>query len=360
MNKKIIAFFVCTLSIGSILSCISGIALKQDTIITKTTYDDILFSDDFNDNKKDYNKWMEKYASGIWEETSGRAEFQLTESAGTGNRYEGIESTTIQAMIGGDEPWENKVEVTWKMYPTIVATSSEGKVMMKITDGRNYIIVEYDRTHGVARYQDNLGNSGEFIGGDEPWENKLEIIGDKYFVTMNTQSATVDDSIFSTGSVTLRIQLFIGLGGSTRTNYLRSGFDDIIVKQITVENQPPSIPTINGPNNGKIETLYDYTFNSIDPEGNAITYSIEWGDGNTETASGASGEGVTVQHTWSSQGDYNIKAKAIDIHGVESDWGTLSVSMPKSKQYFNTPFIKFLQNFLEDLPILYQLLQRFL
>ncbi len=363
MKNKIVGIFVCTLFIGPILTCVNGITAKQDmrmivpSNMPETTCDDILFSDDFNDNMKDSNKWMEIYSNGIWEETNGRAEFRLIESGGTGARSEGIQTKAIAAMIGGDEPWDNKVKVTWTMYPKIDATSSEGKVAMKITDGRNYIVVEYDRTGGVARYYDNLGHNEVCIGGDEPWDNKLEIIGNKYFITMNKQSATVDASIFSTGTVTLRIQLFIELAGSTRTNYLRSGFDDIIVRQITAENQPPNAPTIDGTKSGKISTLYDYTFNSIDPEEDAISYLIDWGDGNTDTTSGASGELVTVQHAWSSKGNYNIKAKATDIYGVESDWATLTVTMPCSN---NKPIPQFLgllfQRFPNAFPILRHLL----
>jgi len=340
MKKRIIGIFICTLFIGLILACINGIAVEQDmrmivpSNIPETTSDDILFSDDFNDNTKDYNKWMEIYSNGIWEETNGRAEFQLTESGETGARSEGIQSKAIATMIDDDEPWDNRVKVTWTMYPTIDATSSEGKVMMKITEGRNYIVVEYDRTGGVARCYDSLGNNEVFIGGDEPWDNKLEICGDRYFVTMNMQSVTVYTPIFSSGSVTLRIELFIELGGSTRTKYLRSGFDDIIVSHIA-EDQPPSTPTVDGPNRGKINTLYNYTFNSTDPEGDAITYLIEWGDSKNDTVSGESGEVVTVQHAWSSQGHYNIRAKAKDIYGAESGWGSLTVTMPKSKSILN-------------------------
>ena len=162
----------------------------------------------------------------------------------------------------------------------------------------------------------------------------------------------VDASIFSTGTVTLRIQLFIELAGSTRTNYLRSGFDDIIVRQITAENQPPNAPTIDGTNSGKINTLYDYTFNSIDPEEDAISYLIDWGDGNTDTTSGASGEMVTVQHAWSSKGNYNIKAKATDIYGIESDWASFPITMPYSYNPMHQFFELLFQRFPHAFPLL--------
>jgi hypothetical protein len=49
------------------------------------------------------------------------------------------------------------------------------------------------------------------------------------------------------------------------------------------ENQPPGVPTINGPSNGKPGTSYDFVFNAVDPDGNQIKYIINWGDGNTDT-----------------------------------------------------------------------------
>ena len=362
MKKKMVGMLICTLFIGPILTCVNGIAVEQDmrmivpSNIPETTSDDIIFSDDFNDSIKDFNKWMEIYSNGIWEETNGRAEFQLIESGGTGARSEGIQSKAIAAMIGGDEPWDNRVKVTWTMYPTIDATSSEGKVAMKITDERNYIVVEYDRTGGVARCHDSLGNNEEFIGGDEPWDNKLEIIGDKYFVTMNMQSATVDASIFSTGSVTLKIQLFIELGGSTRTKYLRSGFDDIIVRQIT-GNQPPYKPTIDGTKTGTPGTSYDYKFTSSDPQTDDISYYIDWGDGSTTdwTTLQVSGSSYSESHTWNSKGIFIIKAKVKDKYGAESSWSKLTVTMPRYRAT-NIQVLDYLQSH----PNMFSVLQKLL
>ena len=102
------------------------------------------------------------------------------------------------------------------------------------------------------------------------------------------------------------------------------------------EDQAPNAPTITGPSSGNIGTSYDYNFTSVDPDGDDIAeYIVNWGD-NTgeETITGpfASGTLVTQSHTWASKGAYIIKAKAKDIYGAESEWGTLSVTMPKNYQ----------------------------
>jgi hypothetical protein len=43
-----------------------------------------------------------------------------------------------------------------------------------------------------------------------------------------------------------------------------------------------------------------------------------------------SGEFVTVNHIWSEKGTFTIRAKAVDVHGSESDWGEMRVTMPRN------------------------------
>ncbi len=73
-----------------------------------------------------------------------------------------------------------------------------------------------------------------------------------------------------------------------------------------------------------------------------------------------SGEEATIGHTWFEQGTYNIMAKARDIYCAESDWGTLTATMPRNQAYINTPFLNFLQNFLQNHPNLFPILQHLL
>jgi hypothetical protein len=56
------------------------------------------------------------------------------------------------------------------------------------------------------------------------------------------------------------------------------------------------------------------------------------------------------------QNTYIIEAKARDIFGTESGWATLSVTMPKNKLYINTPFLQFLENLMQRLPLFARLL----
>lgn len=122
-------------------------------------------------------------------------------------------------------------------------------------------------------------------------------------------------------------------------------------------NKPPENPEISGPKTGVPDSSYDFTFTSTDPDGNDIRFLIMWDDGDTEyTDYIASGDTVTVSHTWKKTGNFQIHAKAEDTEGASSSFSSHDIIIPKSKQANN--FLQILlQRFLNSLPILRQLLQ---
>jgi predicted secreted protein len=133
-----------------------------------------------------------------------------------------------------------------------------------------------------------------------------------------------------------------------------SDWSDLYI--VIVENNPPSIPTITGPNSGKINIEHNFIFVSTDPEGDAVMYNVDWGDGDTDwTEYGDSGTEVTLKHTWTSQGTYTIKAQAVDFYGAESDWSDFVVTMPRDKTVIR-PLIQFLETYLKSFLLLQKLL----
>jgi len=142
--------------------------------------------------------------------------------------------------------------------------------------------------------------------------------------------------------------------------------DDILLLKLS-GNQAPETPSKpSGPSNGEVGTEYTYTTSTTDPEGYKIYYNFSWGDGTYSGWLGAynSGETASGSHIWEWQGSFYIKVKAKDdpnndgdlSDGAESGWSeTTSARMPKNKEKtLNTQ----LSNFLQNHPILYQLLQR--
>ncbi len=60
---------------------------------------------------------------------------------------------------------------------------------------------------------------------------------------------------------------------------------------------------------------------------------FDWGDG-TFTWTDWVDPGVTVNasHIWYEKGTYNVRVKAVDVHGYDSEWSDpLPVAMPISK-----------------------------
>jgi len=126
------------------------------------------------------------------------------------------------------------------------------------------------------------------------------------------------------------------------------------------DNNPPSIPTIEGQESGKPGIEYTYTFTSVDLDGDDLVYCIQWGDDTGEICLGPypSGENVTATHIYEEKGRYTLRAKAEDSNEAESDWGTLEVEMPKNKPFdFNFNMLSwFFERFPKAFPILRQLL----
>ena len=109
---------------------------------------------------------------------------------------------------------------------------------------------------------------------------------------------------------------------------------DYATAEIIVTN-PPENPVIDGPAEGDIGETYTYTFSAEDPDNNDIYLWIEWYDGDPNGSwlgPYDSGEDVEIDHIYTEEGDFTIRAKAKDIHDFESPgWTTLEVTMPKEK-----------------------------
>lgn len=100
------------------------------------------------------------------------------------------------------------------------------------------------------------------------------------------------------------------------------------------ENLRPKKPIILGPTSGKAGTTYDYTFVSIDPDGDDLFYWILWFDGCpgvTWDGPYQSGQEIIKSYAWNDEGTYTIQVKAKDVYDAESDWANLEVSIPKTK-----------------------------
>ncbi len=106
---------------------------------------------------------------------------------------------------------------------------------------------------------------------------------------------------------------------------------------INPDNRPPNKPNKPlGQIHCKIGQNYTYTTILTDPEADQLYCNWSWGDDSYSGWIGPylNGETINQSHSWTNRGKYEIKVKAKDLLGMESDWSDpLAVSMPKSYNY---------------------------
>lgn len=136
------------------------------------------------------------------------------------------------------------------------------------------------------------------------------------------------------------------------------------------ENEPPLKPSKpSGPTRGEPGVEYTYSSTTTDPCEHQIYYSFDWGDNTTSGWIGPykSGQTASASHEWYCEiwyeGTYQIKVKAKDIHGLESEWSDpLWITVPKNKQETNSFFFQSLEKLIEQfkqIPLLEQILTSF-
>jgi len=96
----------------------------------------------------------------------------------------------------------------------------------------------------------------------------------------------------------------------------QSAFSQEISHTVATPNSSPNTPSVpNGPANGFIQTDYGFSSTASDPDNDTLQYRFDWGDGVI------SGWGNSTQsHSWSSTGNYCVKARAMDGNGATSGW----------------------------------------
>jgi hypothetical protein len=88
-------------------------------------------------------------------------------------------------------------------------------------------------------------------------------------------------------------------------------------------NNPPQKPALpTGPSTGNTGNNYTFISSTTDPDsGDLLSYQWDWGDGLGEWfGSFSSGQTVQSAHKWMTAGDYQVKIRAKDGFGAESEW----------------------------------------
>ncbi|KYK23719.1 hypothetical protein AYK21_02240 [Thermoplasmatales archaeon SG8-52-2] len=118
---------------------------------------------------------------------------------------------------------------------------------------------------------------------------------------------------------------------SMDSTYAESDWSEPLIINITTLS--PNPPIIDGPTSGKKGVFYNFTFNSIDPDGDDVYYYIIWGDGAEEEWDGPHPSGVDfiIAHSFPIKNTFTIEAKAKDIFDAESNWSSFEITIPRTR-----------------------------
>ena len=164
------------------------------------------------------------------------------------------------------------------------------------------------------------------ISEDIPWIQVTPSSGDS---TGEHDSITVN--VVDTGSMSGYYSGAIGISSNVDSG---SVFVDITIDNSGNNNPPVKPQPPSGETSGESGVEYTYTAVTIDPDNDQIYYIFNWGDGTTsQTSFMQSGQQGSASHSWTEEGSYEIKVKAVDEHGAESEWSDpLPVTMPLNQQ----------------------------
>jgi beta-propeller repeat-containing protein len=167
------------------------------------------------------------------------------------------------------------------------------------------------------------------------------------------------------GQVLIDINGEIIVAGATSSNdfpIIGNGYDlsfngnaDVFISKFKTgltNNTAPDKPEITGPTSGKPKESYEYVIKTEDVDANKVYFFIDWGDDINSGWIGRydSDEPCSISHSWASKGNYEIKVKAKDIFGFESEWTSLEINMPKN--YCSNLFQNLLNRIVTKLSIL--------
>jgi hypothetical protein len=124
------------------------------------------------------------------------------------------------------------------------------------------------------------------------------------------------------------------------------------------ESDPPATPTdLDGPTKPNYQQSSTYSASTTDPNSDQVYYLFDWGDGTFSGWVGPYNSGSTgyANHQWTEQGDFEIRVKAKDDNGKQSDWSDpLPITTPVN---YNVNWLQiFFQNLFERFPLIEQIL----
>lgn len=246
-----------------------------------------------------------------------------------------------------------------KIRDNIVSNNDCGGIKLKSSNHNTVTsnTVENNLNWGINLYggsNNNLIYNNYFAGKAE--RNLVEDHGDNQWNIEKTSGENIVDGPYLGGNY---YDIYEGSDsdgdGIGDTPYQIPGGSNVDhLPLVLFSGNPPNKPSRpNGPTSGKTGTPYTYSTSTTDPDGDRVKYGWDWnGDMAVDewTSYYKSGEAVGTSHKWDEQGSYEIRVKAQDEEGLESEWSDpLPVTMPKDKNGGNS-IISLLYRLLSRIP----------
>ena len=111
---------------------------------------------------------------------------------------------------------------------------------------------------------------------------------------------------------------------ATDNNGAASPVSEALLVTIASANRLPLRPVKpQGTAAGILQKSYSYTSSAIDPDGDDVQITFDWGDTSSSVTEFAkSAAKISASHAWQRSGTYYVRAKATDIRGGQSAWST--------------------------------------
>jgi len=134
---------------------------------------------------------------------------------------------------------------------------------------------------------------------------------------------------------------------------------DTTTVRISTNNAPTKPEKPTGTTLGRPNVEYTYVTIASDADGDQIKYGWDWdGDKLVDewTEFFDSDKSIKFSHSWNGQGTYEVRVKARDVYGTDSDWSeTLAVSIPRFRGYNENNFSSILEKIIEFFSLLERL-----
>jgi len=284
---------------------------------------------DVSGNHGNYDAWVVKLDSAgniKWQKCLGGSRYDEANSvqqtadggyivAGDTNSIDG----NVKGNHGNYDSWVVKLDkvgnIRWQKC--LGGSRNEEAISIQQITDKGYIVAgDTNSTDG-----DVSGNHGDY----DSWVVKLDSIG--HIQWQKCMGGSAYDDSWSARQTTDGRYIAAGLtfsnDGDVSGNH---GNGDAWAVKL---DAPPSTPnTPSGPRSGFIRRPYRYSTSAIDPDGEQIKYTFDWGDGTTSvTGLIDSGKRAIASHLWFKPGNYRVRVMATDSVGSSSGWSrTLTVT----------------------------------